>query len=132
MQVSHAQWVDTDHTCFNVIVSSDEFENLPYSVCLNSDDEAPVHRQLVEMYNNGQIDVAECDESLLESIKCSDVRCTRDSLLLDTDKFMTVDYPISDEDRNALRTYRQALRNIPQQEGFPDNVVWPEKPSCLG
>lgn len=24
--------------------------------------------------------------------------------------------------------YRQALRDIPQQEGFPFNVVWPEKP----
>lgn len=25
--------------------------------------------------------------------------------------------------------YRQALRDIPQQEGFPYNVVWPRKPA---
>lgn len=25
-------------------------------------------------------------------------------------------------------TYRQALRDIPQQDGFPFNVVWPAKP----
>nr|DAT00194.1 MAG TPA: tail assembly chaperone protein [Caudoviricetes sp.] len=24
--------------------------------------------------------------------------------------------------------YRQRLRDIPQQEGFPFNVVWPTKP----
>ncbi|MCL1889880.1 MAG: phage tail assembly chaperone [Desulfovibrionaceae bacterium] len=24
--------------------------------------------------------------------------------------------------------YRQALREVPEQEGFPDDVVWPEKP----
>ncbi len=130
MKVCNARWFDKEHTCFNVTVSSDGFENLPYSVCLNTDDEAPIHRQLVEMYNNGQIDVAECDESLWDGIKCSEVRCTRDALLSDTDKYMTIDYPISDEDRNALRTYRQALRDVPQQEGFPDNVVWPERPSC--
>jgi len=131
MQVSHAQWVDTEHTCFNVIVSSDEFENLPYSVCLNSDDEAPVHRQLVEMYRNGQLEIQECDEEALNNEVISSVRLQRDALLSETDKFMTIDYPISDEDRNALRVYRQALRDVPQQEGFPDNVVWPEKPSCL-
>jgi len=27
-----------------------------------------------------------------------------------------------------MAIYRQALRDIPQQEGFPYNVVWPEKP----
>lgn len=131
MQVSHAQWVDTEHTCFNVIVSSDEFENLPYSVCLNSDDEAPVHKQLVEMYRNGQLEIQECDEEALNNEVISSVRLQRDALLSETDKFMTIDCPISDEDRNALRVYRQALRDVPQQEGFPDNVVWPEKPSCL-
>lgn len=27
-----------------------------------------------------------------------------------------------------LRQYRQALRDVPQQAGFPDSVVWPEAP----
>lgn len=29
----------------------------------------------------------------------------------------------------AIPAYRQELRDIPQQEGFPYNVVWPEKPN---
>lgn len=29
----------------------------------------------------------------------------------------------------AIPIYRQALRDIPQQEGFPYNVVWPSKPA---
>lgn len=28
----------------------------------------------------------------------------------------------------SLRTYRQRLRDIPEQEGFPFDVSWPEKP----
>lgn len=31
-------------------------------------------------------------------------------------------------DTEALRQYRQALRDVPQQPGFPDSVVWPEQP----
>lgn len=29
----------------------------------------------------------------------------------------------------ALRAYRQALRNVPQQSGFPFTVKWPEPPT---
>jgi len=43
------------------------------------------------------------------------------------------DVPLDDEQRKAWQTYRQALRDIPQQLGDgkpanPDEVVWPEKP----
>ena len=40
---------------------------------------------------------------------------------------MMPDYPISDANRDALKAYRQALRDVPEQPGFPDEVVWPEK-----
>ena len=56
------------------------------------------------------------------------VRAQRDALLAATDKYMTTDYPLSDEAKAAIKAYRQALRDIPQQEGFPENVVWPAKP----
>jgi hypothetical protein len=28
----------------------------------------------------------------------------------------------------AMTTYRQALRDVPDQDGFPFSVVWPIKP----
>jgi hypothetical protein len=31
-------------------------------------------------------------------------------------------------DTAIYRAYREALRNITEQEGFPHNVVWPEQP----
>lgn len=37
---------------------------------------------------------------------------------------------LEDADRVALETYRQALRNLPEVEGFPF-VQWPEFPSAL-
>ena len=55
-------------------------------------------------------------------------RAERDGLLAATDVFMVPDYPISDEKREAFRLYRQALREVPEQPGFPEDIVWPEKP----
>lgn len=59
------------------------------------------------------------------------VRSKRDSLISDTDYLLCADYPISAEDLKAVKAYRQALRDVPQQEGFPFEVVWPELPTIL-
>ena len=52
------------------------------------------------------------------------VRSKRDSLLADTDWTANSDVTMSDE----MRAYRQALRDVPSQAGFPDSVTWPVKP----
>ena len=52
------------------------------------------------------------------------VRHERDILLAETDWWAT-----SDRTMTAEQTaYRQALRNISSQDGFPDNITWPTKP----
>jgi hypothetical protein len=56
------------------------------------------------------------------------IRDKRDKLLSDTDWTQVDDAPISDVDRESMRQYRQALRDITSQEGFPYNVNFPEKP----
>lgn len=58
-------------------------------------------------------------------IKARDVRRQRDVLLKGTDWTQVADAPV---DQAVWAAYRQALRDIPQQEGFPDNVVWPVEP----
>ena len=35
---------------------------------------------------------------------------------------------LSAEQQNAWAVYRQALLDVPQQAGFPNDVVWPVKP----
>ena len=42
-----------------------------------------------------------------------------------------IDYAKTERQREAIKvwaTYRQALRDIPNQEGFPTDVAWPAKP----
>lgn len=59
------------------------------------------------------------------------VRAKRDALLAETDFLMMPDYPLGEEDSAALKTYRQELRDIPTQDGFPTKVTWPDFPATL-
>jgi hypothetical protein len=56
--------------------------------------------------------------------KAEDVRSERNRLLSKTDYMVLPDSP---HDTAEVRTYRQALRDIPEQSSFPDSVVWPER-----
>jgi len=63
----------------------------------------------------------------LENIVFSrQVRTKRDKLLAESDWTQVADAPV---DKAAWATYRQSLRDIPQQAGFPTNVVWPVEPN---
>jgi hypothetical protein len=53
-------------------------------------------------------------------------RADRDSRIKKTDFYLLPDAPPQPE---GLLSYRQALRDITEQEGFPENVVWPELPT---
>ena len=54
-----------------------------------------------------------------------EIRANRDSLLAESDWTQVADAPV---DKAAWATYRQALRDIPSQVGFPNEVTWPVKP----
>lgn len=53
------------------------------------------------------------------------IRSIRDSKLSSSDWTQVADAPV---DQAAWATYRQGLRDVPQQAGFPFNVTWPQEP----
>jgi len=55
------------------------------------------------------------------------VRGKRNGLLQQSDWTQVVDAPV---DQTAWATYRQELRDITSQEGFPYTVIWPTEPSA--
>lgn len=66
------------------------------------------------------------DEELADRI-----RIERDEKLEETDFFVMPDYPSDPKDLEEVKTYRQALRDITKQSGFPKEVTWPELPSVF-
>ncbi|MBG3877240.1 hypothetical protein FVW20_09480 [Desulfovibrio oxamicus] len=57
-----------------------------------------------------------------------DVRARRDSMLSACDYLMMQDYPLDAASRAEWVAYRQALRDLTAQVGFPVTVNWPEIP----
>lgn len=55
----------------------------------------------------------------------NDLRTKRTQLLADTDYLALSDATLSED----MRTYRQALRDLPANTSDPANPVWPTKPS---
>ena len=59
-----------------------------------------------------------------DDAKATSERNERNALLAATDYLALSDATLTD----AMKTYRQALRDVPAQSGFPDNITWPTKP----
>lgn len=55
-----------------------------------------------------------------------DAREKRNFLLRESDWSQAGDVP--EKIRESYKVYRQALRDITKQEGFPENIEWPKKP----
>ena len=55
----------------------------------------------------------------------AEVRTERDAKLAATDRTQVADAPV---DQAAWATYRQSLRALPEQAGFPNTVTWPTSP----
>lgn len=59
--------------------------------------------------------------------ECGNVRNMRDSLLAECDWTQGKDIP--DSISNIWTEYRQQLRDITSQDGFPFDIEWPSKPA---
>jgi hypothetical protein len=75
-------------------------------------------------YANGMFTAPEPANFLIEQAKY--IREQRNQKLNETDWTQTADAPV---DKTVWATYRQALRDITTQTGFPLDVQWPVKPT---
>jgi len=60
-----------------------------------------------------------------EEMYAAEIRAKRDHLLKMTDKYAMSDRTMTPE----MTNYRQALRDVPNQNTFPTSVIWPIKPT---
>lgn len=72
----------------------------------------------------GAIDYS--DEPTLEE-RSAQMRAVRNQMLLLCDYTQLPDAPAS-INKEAWSVYRQELRDITSQAGFPDNIIWPTPP----
>lgn len=57
-----------------------------------------------------------------------EIKTKRSELLVASDWTQLPNGPLTAEQTTAWATYRQELRDIPAQSGYPLNVIWPTPP----
>lgn len=135
IEITNARYDRADKTTFTAyVVVKETGDEFPFTYkCDGSDDSSGAVAQAVgEAYRAGKLTIEDhVDIKLPDAFKARGLRIERDERLAASDYFMLPDYPASEEDRAAVAAYRQALRDLTAQEGFPHGVEWPEKPDCL-
>lgn len=70
--------------------------------------------------------IIQIDQVALQQRQAADARDTRNVLMAATDWTQVADAPV---DQAAWAAYRQALRDVTAQAGFPDAIQWPVAPN---
>jgi len=113
------------------IVDCDYQGNGGYNVVPREID--PYNRHTLEEVRNYLLDNP---DMLLDSAKIEletlekQARARRDALLKETvDSLNPMRWEAMTQlQKDALRAYRQALLDVPQQDGFPTSITWPTQP----
>lgn len=103
----------------------DEEENITYKYDLYEMNDVPYRDNLSSTIQNDLNSWLNIAKNQDRDAVASEVRKTRDELLSGTDWTQMKDTALSEEKQRKYATYRQALRDIPQQVGFPYDVVFP-------
>ena len=125
MKLSNAIYQDKEKTVVSVDV-----ESIGNYVCsLVNEDDNDITLTIRKAIKNGDLDVADYVEPTVDvEDLATKIRMQRNNLLKQTDYLMMSDYPIESDRLAKVKIYRQALRDIPEQSGFPRTIAWPEKP----
>ena len=122
----HTEWTDGPN---KPLTAEDYDEQVAPFVKLWQDEKARLEQAAAEA------EAARLAEYNSEAARFERLRAERNQRLAATDYLLMEDYPLDDTRKEAVRLYRQALRDLPSQEGAPwdgggEATPWPELPAC--
>tara|TARA_B100000035_G_C20912248_1_gene514536 strand:+ start:184 stop:603 length:420 start_codon:yes stop_codon:yes gene_type:complete len=132
INIRNAKSLNADDTAFDVEIEHPEFGWIPYTLDPADTDQTISNESLLALIGNDFIAYTPPTQAELDEKAAAIVRNQRDMVLKDVvDPIVSNPLrwgSLSDEQQLAFTVYRQNLLDIPEQEGFPHNVVWPTKP----
>lgn len=132
--VRNPRWANAEQTIINCEVDFDDLieEFVPFSATENSlyDHEKEIFKK-AKAGEFGEITAYTPPPPLTTEQKAEIARFQRDESLKELDAL--VSNPLrwnsfSEETKQNLAVYRQALLDLPAQPGFPENINWPNIP----
>jgi hypothetical protein len=126
-------------TGFPIHITEQTYNEFGYDVVLEGPQAQPTRYQLGFADGVQQIDgkwftkysVADMDDeakAAKDEEQAKNVRTQRTEKLRDCDWTQLDDTPMSNTQKADWATYRQALRDVPKQAGFPFDIEWPVQP----
>jgi len=126
-------------TGFPIHITEQTYNEFGYDVVLEGPQAQPTRYQVGFADGVQQIDgkwftkysLADMDDEAKASKdeeQAKNVRTQRTEKLRDCDWTQLDDTPMSNTQKAGWATYRQALRDVPDQAGFPWEVEWPVQP----
>tara|TARA_B100000131_G_scaffold20357_1_gene19947 strand:- start:1695 stop:2105 length:411 start_codon:yes stop_codon:yes gene_type:complete len=109
------------------------FSTRPQMNVRDDDPSSPTYGQRINKdFTDEQWDraKAETQETIdnYETNRKDGIRSIRNNLLKDTDWALVADSPLSSDDKTALQTWRQELRDLPDSNADVDLITFPDCP----
>lgn len=126
--VRNPKWANAEHTAIDCEVDFDDLkqEFVPFTA-LQAGDTDHGHEIFAKCVAGEFGDVQEYQPyTPTAEQKAEEVRLDRNIMLLESDWTQAADVPQATKDK--WMAYRQALRDITSQAGFPWDVTFPQKP----
>jgi hypothetical protein len=97
-------------------------------------EELGIYEQAVDTFNNEKQRLEDEKIAQAEALEAArdywkELRSLRDRKLTECDWTQIADVPLTQEQKTAWATYRQALRDVPANTEDPKNPIWPTAPT---
>jgi hypothetical protein len=130
-EVRNAQSLQSDNLGMDVEINHPTYGWIPYTVDPSDTDTTIDNAAILALVGTDFGAYVAPTQAELDAGLAAQVRAERDSLLVEVD--VVVSNPLrwaslSSDKQNEWTVYRQALLDVPQQSGFPNNISWPPQP----
>ena len=131
-EVRNAASLQSDNLLMDVEINHPEHGWIPYTVDPADTDTTIDNTAVMALIGSNFAAYVAPTQAELDAALASEVRADRDGRLAEVDAIAGNALRWADltsAEQAEWSTYRQALLDVPQQAGFPDNVAWSTKPS---
>ncbi len=130
-EVRNAVSLQSDNLLMDVEINHPQHGWIPYTLDSADTDTTIDNDAVMSLIGTDFTAYVPPTQAELDAAEAASVRADRDGRLLEVDAIAgnALRWAALDADTQATwATYRQALLDVPQQEGFPHDITWPTKP----
>lgn len=131
-EVRNATSLQADNLRMNVEINHPVHGWIPYTLDSADTDTTINNDEVMALIGADFAAYVPPTQAELDAKAAADVRVERDQRLLAVDAIAGNALrwaALSEASQSEWATYRQALLDVPQQSGFPDNITWPQEPA---